>query len=32
MIEDVFMRDEDGGMDFEIPLLTEQIEVDQLYA
>jgi hypothetical protein len=34
MIEDVCMREEefDGGMDFELPLLTEQNEADQLYA
>ena len=33
MVEDVCMREEEYevGMDFEIPLLTEQIEIDQLY-
>jgi len=33
MDEDVCMREDDFdiGMDFEIPLLTEQFEDDQLY-
>lgn len=33
MVEDICMREDefDNGMDFEIPLLTEQIEGDQLY-